>query len=285
MGWRQCSLSNYTFLTRTSWAAGHSNSIMGAESIDLLVIGGGINGVGVARDAAGRGLKVVVVEQSDLAAATSSASTKLIHGGLRYLESFEFRLVRESLEERERLLAIAPHIVRPMRFVLPHVRGLRPRWQIRLGLFFYDHFGSHGTLPGSHSVRLAGHEYGAPLREQITHGFEYSDCAVDDSRLVVLNALDADLRGASIHTRTEFRSAQPVNGRWLAECRDTASARVLQFSARAIVNASGPWVDRVLQDFPGRRTHSRLRLVRGSHIVVPRLYEGEHAYLLQNPDR
>jgi glycerol-3-phosphate dehydrogenase len=258
---------------------------MGAECIDLLVIGGGINGAGIARDAAGRGLKVVVVERSDLASATSSASTKLIHGGLRYLESFEFRLVRESLEERERLLAIAPHIVRPMRFVLPHVEGLRPRWQIRLGLFFYDHIGARGELPGSRSVRLAGQGYGEPLREQITHGFEYSDCAVDDSRLVVLNALDAESRGASIHTRTQFLSAQRSNGRWLADCRDTSSDRDLQFSARAIVNASGPWVDRVLQNFPGTRSDSRLRLVRGSHIVVPRLYNGAHAYLLQNPDR
>jgi glycerol-3-phosphate dehydrogenase len=258
---------------------------MGAQSIDLLVIGGGINGVGIARDAAGRGLKVVVVERSDLASATSSASTKLIHGGLRYLESFEFRLVRESLEERDRLLAIAPHIVRPMRFVLPHVRGLRPRWQIRLGLFFYDHIGARGKLPGSRSVRLAGEGHGEPLREQIAHGFEYSDCAVDDSRLVVLNAIDAANRGATVHTRAEFMSAQPVNGRWLANCRDTLSDQPLQFSARAIVNAAGPWVDRVLQVLPGSRAQSRLRLVRGSHIVVPRLYEGAHAYLLQNPDR
>jgi glycerol-3-phosphate dehydrogenase len=257
---------------------------MGAEYIDLLVIGGGINGVGVARDAAGRGLKVVLVERSDLASATSSASTKLVHGGLRYLESFEFRLVRESLQERERLLAIAPHIVRPMRFILPHVEGLRPRWQIRLGLFFYDHVGARGRIPASRGVRLAGRGYGEPLREQIAHGFEYSDCAVDDSRLVVLNAVDAANRGATIHTRTQFESAQRVNGRWLAECRDTQSERSFQLSARAIVNASGPWVDRVLQCMPGTRGGSRLRLVRGSHIVVPRLYDGEHAYLLQHPD-
>ena len=257
---------------------------MGADCIDLLVIGGGINGVGIARDAAGRGLKVVVVERSDLASATSSASTKLIHGGLRYLESFEFRLVRESLEERERLLAIAPHIVRPMRFILPHVEGLRARWQIRLGLFFYDHVGARGKLPGSRGVRLGGRGYGGPLREQIKHGFEYSDCAVDDSRLVVLNAADAASRGATIHTRTEFVSAQRLNGRWLAECRDTHSDGAFQLSARAIVNASGPWVDRVLQWLPGSRSDSRLRLVRGSHIVVRRLYDGEHAYLLQNPD-
>jgi glycerol-3-phosphate dehydrogenase len=257
---------------------------MDPDSSDLLVIGGGINGVGIARDAVARGLKVVLVERSDLASATSSASTKLIHGGLRYLESFEFRLVRESLLERERLLAIAPHIVRPMRFILPHVEGLRPRWQIRLGLFFYDHVGARGKLPSSRGVRLAGRGYGEPLRQQIAHGFEYSDCAVDDSRLVVLNAVDAAERGATIHTRTQFVSAQRVNGRWLAECRSTHSDRTFQVSARAIVNASGPWVDRVLQCLPGAQSHSRLRLVRGSHIVVPRLYDGEHAYLLQNPD-
>jgi glycerol-3-phosphate dehydrogenase len=255
-----------------------------ADCIDLLVIGGGINGAGIARDAAGRGLKVVVVERSDLASATSSASTKLIHGGLRYLESFEFRLVRESLQERERLLAIAPHVVRPLRFVLPHIEGLRPRWQIRLGLFFYDHLGARSTLPGSCSVRLGGRGYGEPLRDRITHGFEYSDCAVDDSRLVVLNALDAASRGAAIHTRTQFLSAQHSEGRWLASCRDNQSDRRFQISARAIVNASGPWVDGVLRCLPGTRSDARLRLVRGSHIVVPRLYEGDHAYLLQNAD-
>ena len=182
----------------------------GDVGVDLLVVGGGINGAGIARDAAGRGLAVTLVERADLAAATSSASTKLVHGGLRYLESYEFRLVRESLEERERLLAIAPHLVHPMRFVLPHVEGLRPRWQIRLGLFLYDHLGARRRLPASRGVRLAGQPYGEPLRNRIAHGFEYSDCSVDDSRLVVLNALDAANRGASIHTRTRFASAQRV---------------------------------------------------------------------------
>ena len=178
------------------------------EQVDLLIIGGGINGCGIARDAVGRGLKVALVEQDDLAAATSSAATKLIHGGLRYLEFFEFRLVREALIERERLLAIAPHIIRPLEFVWPHVEALRPRWQIRLGLFLYDHLGGRKRLPGSRSIRIAGTSYGAALRESIRHGFTYSDCWADDSRLVVLNALDAAERGAQIHTRTRFLAAQ-----------------------------------------------------------------------------
>jgi glycerol-3-phosphate dehydrogenase len=257
---------------------------MSADWVDLLVIGGGINGAGIARDAAGRGLKVALIEQSDLAAATSSASTKLVHGGLRYLESFEFRLVRESLQERERLLAIAPHAVRPMQFVLPHVEGLRPRWQIRLGLFFYDHMGVRRRLAGSRGVRLAGQGFGKPLREQITHGFVYFDCAVDDSRLVVLNAIDAASRGASIQTRTRFLSAERVSGRWRAICRDVTTNRQFHISARAIVNAAGPWVDRVLRCLPEARNEAQIRLVKGSHIVVPRIYDGEHAFLLQNAD-
>jgi glycerol-3-phosphate dehydrogenase len=256
---------------------------MSADGVDLLVIGGGINGAGIARDAAGRGLKVALIEQSDLAAATSSASTKLVHGGLRYLESFEFRLVRESLQERERLLAIAPHVVRPMQFVLPHVEGLRPRWQIRLGLFFYDYMGGRRRLARSSGVRLAGKGYGEPLQEQIKHGFVYSDCAVDDSRLVVLNAIDAASRGATIQTRSRFISAERVNGRWRASCRD-ATGRQFHISARAIVNAAGPWVDRVLRSLPEPHKEAQVRLVKGSHIVVPRIYAAEHAYLLQNTD-
>jgi len=257
---------------------------MSDDPVDLLVIGGGINGVGIARDAAGRGLKVTLVEQSDLAAATSSASTKLVHGGLRYLESFEFRLVRESLLERERLLAIAPHLVRPMEFILPHVPGLRPRWQIRLGLFFYDHIGIRQRLPASRSLSLAGTQYGEPLREHITHGFAYADCAVDDSRLVVLNAMDAARRGASIHTRTRFLSAEHSGDAWRASCRSELTGARLRISARGIVNAGGPWVDRVLNALPGVRNDAQLRLVKGSHIVVPQLYSGEHAFLLQNSD-
>jgi glycerol-3-phosphate dehydrogenase len=257
---------------------------MGDDFVDLLIVGGGINGTGIARDAAGRGCKVALVEQSDLAAGTSSASTKLIHGGLRYLESFEFRLVRESLVERETLLAIAPHLVRPMEFILPHVDGLRPRWQIRLGLFLYDHIGLRKRLPPSHTVRLAGTRRGAPLREKITHGFSYSDCAVDDSRLVVLNAVDAARHGARVFTRTRFLSAERINGHWRASCRDVRSGERLCIDARAIVNAAGPWVDQVLRRLPGAPNQAQVRLVKGSHIVVPRIYDGEHAFLLQNPD-
>jgi glycerol-3-phosphate dehydrogenase len=254
------------------------------DGIDLLVIGGGINGAGIARDAAGRGLRVALVEQSDLAAATSSASTKLVHGGLRYLESFEFRLVREALQEREHLLAIAPHIVRPMRFILPHATGLRPRWQIRLGLFLYDHMGVRRRLPGSHAVRLSATTFGNALKGHLAHGFAYSDCAVDDSRLVILNALDAQRRGASIRTQTRFVSAEPVNGYWRAACRDRITGELLHIKARAIVNAAGPWVDGVLRCVPAARNQAQIRLVKGSHIVVPQLYEGDHAFLLQNPD-
>jgi glycerol-3-phosphate dehydrogenase len=256
---------------------------MTAAAVDLLIVGGGINGAGIARDAAGRGLKVMLVEQADLASATSSASTKLIHGGLRYLEFFEFRLVREALMERERLLRIAPHIIRPMQFILPHVPELRPRWLMRLGLFFYDHIGGRKILPASRGVRLANGQYGA-LRPGLDHGFAYSDCWVDDSRLVVLNALDAALRGASIRTRTRFISAKVDSSQWLATVQDVKSGQATQVHARAIVNAAGPWVQEVLRGFPAMDHEAHVRLVKGSHIVVPRQYHGEHAFMLQNPD-
>ena len=255
-----------------------------AENVDLLIIGGGINGVGIARDAVGRGLTVALVEQNDLASSTSSASTKLIHGGLRYLEHFEFRLVREALIERERMLAIAPHLVRPMEFVLPHVEGLRPRWQIRIGLFLYDHMGMRRRLRASRGVRIAGTQYGASLRAGIAHGFAYADCWVDDSRLVVLNAMDAAERGAAIHTRTRFLRATRHEGRWLAGCEEQTSGRRFAFHARAIVNASGPWVERLLHNFEDIVSDAQVRLVKGSHIVLPKQFDGEHAYLLQNPD-
>jgi glycerol-3-phosphate dehydrogenase len=260
--------------------------VIGSECIDLLVVGGGINGAGIARDAAGRGLSVTLVEQDDLASATSSASTKLVHGGLRYLELLEFRLVREALAERERLLAIAPHIIRPMRFVLPHVRGLRPRWLIRLGLLFYDHAGRRRSLPGSRGIRLAGAGFGAPLDPLIAHGFLYSDCWVDDSRLVVLNALDAAERGARILPRTRFVSAVAAgDGTWTATCEDRCAARRFSLRCRAIVNAAGPWVEPVLRQVQlHRHAGSQVRLVKGSHIVVRKLYDGEHAYTLQHPD-
>jgi glycerol-3-phosphate dehydrogenase len=251
--------------------------------VDLLIVGGGVNGAGIARDAAGRGLKVLLVEQDDLASATSSASTKLIHGGLRYLEFFEFRLVREALIERERLLRIAPHIIRPMQFILPHVPELRPRWLMRLGLFFYDHIGGRKILPASRSVRLANGAYG-PLRPGLDHGFAYSDCWVDDSRLVILNALDAAQRGASIRTRTRFLSARVEGSRWVANLQDLNSHETAQVRTRAIVNAAGPWVQQVLRSLPAMEVGAQVRLVKGSHIVVPRLFQGEHAFMLQNPD-
>ncbi len=251
---------------------------------DLLIIGGGVNGAGIARDAAGRGLSVCLVEQDDLAAHTSSASTKLIHGGLRYLEQGELRLVREALAERERLLAIAPHIVRPLRFVLPYIDGLRPRWLLRLGLFVYDHAGGRDKLAASSSTRLAGTPLGAPLRDGISDGFEYSDCAVDDSRLVVLNALDAAERGAHILTRQRVVAIEGSAPGWriTIEDRPTGARRVLR--ARALINASGAWVNDLL-GLAGLAPRQHLRLVKGSHLILKRQYVGEHAYLLQSPDR
>jgi glycerol-3-phosphate dehydrogenase len=254
------------------------------ELNDLLIIGGGINGAGIARDAAGRGLKVTLVEQGDLASATSSASTKLIHGGLRYLEQFELRLVRESLIERERLLGIAPHLISPIDFVLPYVEGLRPRWQIRIGLFLYDHLGGRRQLAASRALKLSKSAYGRPLRPHIRHGFMYSDCWVDDSRLVVANAIDAAQRGATILTRSKFVSARIDQGHWTATCRDQVTQEPKEIRARAIVNAAGPWVEKVLEEFVGPKHELHARLVKGSHIVVPRLYEGEQAFLLQHPD-
>ncbi len=250
---------------------------------DLLIVGGGINGAGIARDAAGRGLSVCLVEQDDLAGHTSAASTKLIHGGLRYLEYYEFRLVREALAERERLLAIAPHIVWPMRFVLPLGDGMRPAWMIRAGLFLYDHIGGKRSLPGSRAVRLDAGGLGAGLKQQGGRAFAYSDCWVEDSRLVVLNAVDAAERGASICTRTRLVSARREGGMWQAVLTSEGGEEAVQ--ARMVVNAAGPWVGQVLAGALGQNAAARTRLVKGSHIVVKRLYEGEHAYLLQNPDK
>ncbi len=254
------------------------------QPVDLLIIGGGINGAGIARDAAGRGLSVLLVEQDDLAAHTSSASSKLIHGGLRYLEHGEFRLVREALAERERLLAIAPHIIRPLRFVLPHDGSLRPAWMIRLGLFLYDRLGGNRRLAGSVPLRFAEAPEGAPLKPGIARGFAYSDCAVDDSRLVVLNALDAAERGAVIRTRTRLVAARRCSGLWRAELQPAGGEREI-VTARAIVNAAGPWVASVLRERLGAAASVPVRLVKGSHVVVNRLYPGDHAFILQNPDR
>jgi glycerol-3-phosphate dehydrogenase len=261
-----------------------SSSVATNECVDLLIVGGGINGVGIARDAAGRGHKVLLVEQSDLASATSSASTKLIHGGLRYLEQFEFRLVHEALVERERLLAIAPHIIRPMQFIVPHVPGLRPRWQIRAGLFLYDHIATRVKLPASKAVKLNASPFAGTLKAHMRHGFSYADCWVDDSRLVVLNAMDAAQRGAVIRTRTQFIDGVIENGRWQVRLQDRNSGTTYTALARTLINAAGPWVEDVLHRLPGIHNRAQVRLVKGSHIVVPRLYEGEHAFLLQHPD-
>ena len=246
---------------------------------DLAVIGGGINGIGIARDAAGRGLSVLVLEQGDLAGATSSASTKLIHGGLRYLEYYAFRLVRESLAEREVLWRAAPHIAGPMRFVLPHHPGLRPRWMIRSGLFLYDHLGGRKLLPPARVLDLRHDPAGAPLRPGFTTGFEYSDCWVDDARLVVLNARDAAARGADIRTRTRCVSARAAEGAWHLTLEGGAEAH-----ARVLVNAGGPWVTRVLSSVVGHASVTAIRLVKGSHIVVPRLFAHDRCYIFQNAD-
>jgi glycerol-3-phosphate dehydrogenase len=252
------------------------------DSFDLLVIGGGINGCGIARDAAGRGLAVLLVEKADLAGATSSASSKLVHGGLRYLEHWEFRLVREALAEREVMLRIAPHIVHPMRFVLPHRPEMRPRWMIRAGLFLYDHLARRVSLPGAESIDTRTHPYGAPLKPEITAAFAYSDCWVEDSRLVVLNAKDAARRGAEIAVRTGFAGAARDAAGWTCRLRaEDGAERTVR--ARAIANAAGPWALRALEA-AGARPAGALRLVRGSHIVLPALYEGEQAYILQNDD-
>ena len=259
---------------------------------DLLVIGGGINGAGIARDAAGRGLKVVLVEKDDLAAATSSSSSKLIHGGLRYLEQYEFRLVAEALAEREVLLKIAPHLVAPLRFVMPHVPELRPRWMIRAGLFLYDHLGRRAfarserevALPGSHGIDLRVPPYNAGLKPALTKGFIYSDCRVDDARLVLANAASAREHSAEILTRTECVAAKRVDAGWQIGLRSAHGVERSVF-ARGIVNAAGPWVKQVLNDRLHQPSRDNVRLVKGSHIVVPRLYEGEHAFILQNDDR
>ncbi|MCG8592961.1 MAG: glycerol-3-phosphate dehydrogenase [Kiloniellales bacterium] len=254
------------------------------QAFDLLVIGGGINGVGIARDAAGRGLKVLLCEQGDLGQATSSSSSKLIHGGLRYLEHYAFRLVREALIEREVLLAAAPHIIWPLRFVLPHVKELRPAWMLRAGLLLYDHLGGRERLPASQALDLRRDPAGAPLVAGITKGFSYADCWVEDSRLVVLNALDAAERGAEVLTRTRCRSARRDAEAWTAtlEAEGGGERRV---RARALVNAAGPWVMEVLGQVAGANRRSTLRLIKGSHIVVPRLHDGDEAYILQTRDQ
>ena len=254
-----------------------------SSSYDLLVVGGGINGTGIARDAAGRGFQVLLCEQHDLAAHTSSASTKLIHGGLRYLEEFHFALVRKALQEREVLLAAAPHIMRPLHFVMPHDSHLRPAWMIRAGLFLYDHLAKRAHLSASAAIDLRSHVAGEPLKAGYRRGFTYSDGQTDDARLVVLNALDAQARGAVILTRTRCERLTAQAGVWSATLCGARGQRVVQ--ARAVVNATGPWVSRfVTESSPVRAAH-QVRLVKGSHIVVPRLFAHRFAYIFQNEDR
>jgi glycerol-3-phosphate dehydrogenase len=256
----------------------------------VLVVGGGINGAGIARDLAGRGLKVLLCEQHDLASHTSSASTKLIHGGLRYLEHGEFGLVRKALAEREVLLRSAPHIMRPLRFVMPHDPAMRPAWLIRIGLFLYDHLARREILPASRALDLRRDDAGAALQPRFTTGFAYADGWVDDARLVVLNAVDAALHGADVRTRCACARAERGSGGWRVELREAGGDVPRTVQARALVNAAGPWAAQFLQqqvaaaDGVARPHAKSLRLVKGSHIVVPRLFEHDSAYLLQNPD-
>lgn len=252
-----------------------------SDFYDIVVVGGGINGVGIAADAAGRGLSVLLCERDDLASHTSSASSKLIHGGLRYLEQYEFRLVREALAEREVLLAKAPHLIKPMRFVLPHRPHLRPAWMIRAGLFLYDNLGKRERLPASRSLRF-GED--SPLKPAIRRGFEYSDCWVDDARLVVLNAMAAREKGAHIHTRTQCLSAKRADGIWQVELQ-REDGRRFALHCKALVNAAGPWVAQFISENLQQRSPYGIRLIQGSHIIVPKLYEGEQAYIMQNEDR
>ncbi len=253
------------------------------ESVDLLIVGGGINGVAIARDAAGRGLSVLLCEKGDLAGATSSASSKLIHGGLRYLEHGQFRLVREGLAEREVLLRMAPHLVHPLRLILPLGPGARPRWMVRAGLYLYDRLGGARTLPGTSRLDLDHDSAGAALQGTVRFGFAYSDCRTDDARLTIVSARDAAARGATIMTRTALVAARREADIWRAVLRD-GDGRAHEVAARILVNAAGPWAREVL-DLAGLTTRARVRLVKGSHIVVAKLYPGDHAYLLQNDDR
>lgn len=250
---------------------------------DLLIIGGGINGTAIARDAAGRGLKVLLCERDDLARHTSSSSTKLIHGGLRYLEYYEFKLVREALIEREVLLRSAPHIIRPMRFVLPYDEGLRPAWMLRLGLFLYDSLGGRQQLPGTKTVKLTKPPHKGVLEPRLTKGFEYSDCWVEDARLVVLNAMDARNRGATILTHANVQNVRCSGHMYEADIK-LGSGKTKTVKARAVVNSTGPWVDEVLMGIKRTANDASVRLVKGSHIVTKKLFEGDHAYIFQNKD-
>ncbi|MBB5752689.1 glycerol-3-phosphate dehydrogenase [Prosthecomicrobium pneumaticum] len=253
---------------------------------DVFIVGGGINGCGIARDAVGRGFSVFLAEMNDLASGTSSWSTKLIHGGLRYLEYYEFRLVREALMEREVLWRNAPHIIRPLRFVLPHAKGIRPAWLVRLGLFLYDHIGGRRLLPPTRTLDMHADPASRPLKPLFSRAFEYSDCWVDDARLVVLNARDAAARGAVIRTRTKVTRAQrEADGTWSVTVEDRATRATQTVRARLLVNAAGPWVDGVLAGPLGRNDAHNVRLVQGSHIVIRRKFDDPRAYFFQNRDR
>ncbi|MFW6075363.1 MAG: glycerol-3-phosphate dehydrogenase [Chloroflexota bacterium] len=253
--------------------------------IDLLVIGGGINGVGIARDAAGRGLSVTLCERGDLGGATSWTSSKLLHGGLRYLERYEFRLVHDALAEREVLMDAAPHLIRPLPTVLPHDSTLRPIWMIRAGLFLYDHLARRKTLPGSRGIDFRTHKAGEPLRPEREKGFLYYDCQVDDARLVILNAIDARQRGAQILPRTSCVHAERRGRVWHATLQDACTGEERQVHARLIINATGPWAENVARHVLGLKPRYHSHPVKGSHIVTRKLYEGEHAYILQSEDR
>jgi glycerol-3-phosphate dehydrogenase len=256
---------------------------MAEETYDIAIIGGGVNGCGIARDAAGRGLSVFLCEKDDLASATSSASTKLVHGGLRYLEHYEFRLVREALIERETLLRMAPHIIWPLRFVLPHHKGLRPAWLIRLGLFLYDHLGGRKILPPTRSLDLKRDPAGAPLKADYVKAFEYSDCWVEDSRLVVLNARDAADRGAVVRTRTHCSRAERQGSQWLLTLEDERG-ETREIKARSLINATGPWVSSFLTESLRMNAADRVRMVKGSHIILRRLFDHDRCYIFQNSD-
>ncbi|MCG8670267.1 MAG: glycerol-3-phosphate dehydrogenase [Pseudomonadales bacterium] len=256
-----------------------------ANIYDLFIVGGGVNGTGIAADAQGRGLSVMLCEQSDLASATSSASSKLIHGGLRYLEHYEFRLVREALAEREVLLNNAPHLIKPLRFVLPHRPHLRPAWMIRIGLFLYDHLTTRSHLPASRGVKLSAEDETNPLNDSITYGFKYSDCRVDDSRLVVSNAISARENGANILTRTRCQSAYRKNGLWHISLEDLDTGKISYYRAKALINASGPWAQKFIETKVQQKSPRGIRLIKGSHLVVPKMYDGEQAYILQNEDQ
>jgi len=253
--------------------------------VDLVVIGGGINGSGVARDAAGRGLSVVLLEKGDIGEGTSSRSGKYIHGGLRYLEHYEFRLVREALIEREVVLGIAPHLAWPLQLVLPHSPEQRPRWLIRLGLFLYDHLGGRKRLPGTRTIDLRTAPEGLPVADGFVHAFGYHDVWVDDARLTLLNALDAAERGALVLPRTRFEGAERVDGHWRVSWRDTLTDELTVRRARGLVNAAGPWVEHVIGQVRGATSTLHVRLVKGSHVIMKRWWSGDHGYVLQHTDK